>query len=150
MSYVIEYEQRPKYLYALVTGDNSPQAVASYMRELRAECKRRDCYRVLVDERLEGPRLQADQVFELASEGAAEALGIFQAIAYVDEKMGDMSHFMENVAVNRGMPVRAFPTVAHADEWLSRGAAHLPRRRSRGVSGRVKPRRVRARPGMPR
>lgn len=46
------------------------------------------------------------------------SLGIFQAIAYVDPLMGEMAKFAESVAVNRGMPVKAFASVAAAEQWL--------------------------------
>jgi len=40
-------------------------------------------------------------------------------MAYVDlNAEGDVMRFAEDVAVNRGFPVRVFPTVAAADEWL--------------------------------
>lgn len=119
MSYNVKFEQHGSYVLAAVTGTNSPEAVAGYLGDILEECQRRDCFRVLIDEQLEGPRLDIDQVYAVASEGAMKALGVFHAIAFVDEQMGEMAQFAETVAVNRGMPVRAFPTVAHAKEWLA-------------------------------
>ena len=118
MSYKIEFEERPAYLYAKVTGRNESSAVAEYMRAIVAECTERDCFRVLIDEQLSGPRLSVEEVFTVASEGAMEALGIFEAIAYVDAQMGEMAYFGETVVVNRGMPVRAFLDVEEAAQWL--------------------------------
>jgi len=118
MAYEVDYTRHPQYLHVTVTGTNSPAAVSGYLRELLQECKRQNCYRVLIEERLQGPRLGVDDVFVLASEGAMNALGIFHALAYVDEQMGEMAGFAETVALNRGMPVRAFPTVAAARNWL--------------------------------
>ena len=46
------------------------------------------------------------------------ALGIFQAIAYVDPRMGDMAKFAETVAVNRGLPVKSFSSIVDAEHWL--------------------------------
>jgi hypothetical protein len=48
------------------------------------------------------------------------ALGIFQAIAYVDTRMGEMAAFAETVVVNRGMPFKSFSSVAAAEQWLLR------------------------------
>lgn len=118
MTYKINFKQRSGYLQATITGENSIDAVAGYLSDILEECKQRDCYRLLIDERLEGPRLGVDEVYSVASEGAMNALGVFHAIAFVDEKMGQMAEFAENIAVNRGMPVRAFPTIGHAEEWL--------------------------------
>ena len=118
MTYKVTYQQRQGYLHATITGENSVDAVAGYLNDILEECKQRECYCALIDEQLEGPRLGVDAVFSLASEGAMNAIGIFHAIAFVDEKMGHMAEFAENIAVNRGMPVRAFPTIGHAEEWL--------------------------------
>ena len=116
----IAFERRANFLYALVTGTNSPETVAGYLERIVTECRRTDCYRVLIEERLEGPRLDASDVFAIASEGAMKAMGLLHAVAYVDQQMGPMAAFAETVAVNRGMPVRVFDTVAEADAWLRR------------------------------
>jgi len=49
----------------------------------------------------------------------SRAVGVFEAIAYVDVNAGgDMMKFAENVALGRGIPVRLFATVAGAGKWL--------------------------------
>ena len=119
MSYQVNFEKFPNYIGATVTGTNSRAAVSQYMEEILAECARRDCFRVLINEMLEGPRLDVMEVFSLVSEGSMKALGRFDAIAYVDEQMGSMADFAETVAINRGMPIAVFDTVEEAREWLS-------------------------------
>ena len=99
-------------------GSNSADVVSQYMRDVLHECQKEECFRVLIDERLEGERLNAGDVFEVASEGAMNALGVFQAVAYVDERMGVMADFAETVAINRGMPVKVFRSVVDAERWL--------------------------------
>ena len=59
------------------------------------------------------------EVFSISSEGSMEVLGIFDAIAYVDEQMGEMRNFVETVAINRGLPIGAFATVQEAKAWLA-------------------------------
>jgi hypothetical protein len=117
-AYQLSFERHPLFIHATVTGTNSREAVMGYLDDIRCECIREDCYRVLIEERLEGPRLQMMDVFSIASEGAMNALGVFHAMAYVDERMGDMANFAETVAVNRGMPVRIFTNVPDAENWL--------------------------------
>jgi len=119
MAYQLTLERRSTYLYAQVRGRNSPDTVRAYLAELMDECQRRDCFRVLIDERLEGPRLKASEVFTVASESAMNALGVFQAIAYVDEKMGEMADYAETLAITRGMPVKTFSSVAQAEAWIA-------------------------------
>jgi hypothetical protein len=118
MAYQLAFERHPQYIHATVTGTNSRNAVMRYLEDVRRECARQDCYRALIEERLEGPRLSTMDIFDIASEGAMKALGIFHAIAYVDRQMGEMAEFPETVAVNRGMPVRAFSSVGEAATWL--------------------------------
>lgn len=118
MSYKISFSDRPGYIHALVTGENSRDSVVNYMEEVLRECKDKDCFRVLIEERLEGPRLQTMDVFTISSEGSMKVLGIFEAIAYVDEKMGEMRDFVETVAVNRGLPIATFSTIDEAESWL--------------------------------
>jgi hypothetical protein len=118
-TYQLEFERRSDYLLVRVTGQNTAETVAQYLQDLKAECHKHQCFRVLIDEQLEGKRLDIGEVFAIASDGAMDAMGLFQAIAYVEPKMGEMGDFAENAAVNRGMPVRMFATVAEADEWLT-------------------------------
>lgn len=119
MSYEIKFAECDGFVHASVTGDNSASNVQAYLYDVLQECKRRNCYRVLIEENLQGPRLDVDQVFSIASEGAMGALGFFHAIAFVDVEMGEMAHFAETVAMNRGMPIRAFPTVGEAKAWIA-------------------------------
>jgi hypothetical protein len=63
MSYEIHYEQHTRFLKAHITGTNSAHAVASYMQDILQECRKRDCFRALMHEDLEGPRLETDDIF---------------------------------------------------------------------------------------
>ena len=118
-TYELAIEPGPGYLHAIVTGRNSAENVASYMEEIHRECALRGCFRVLIEERLEGPRLGTLAVFRIVSEGSRKAGGTLKAIAFVDVNSGKgLMQFAETVAVNRGLPVAVFPTVAAAEEWL--------------------------------
>ena len=119
MTYKLTIHQKPTYLHAIVTGQNNRENVQRYLEEIRAECIARRCFRVLVEERLEGPRLGAMDVFRIASEGSRKARGRFKAFAYVDVNAdSDLMLSAETVAVNRGLPVAVFPTVPDAERWL--------------------------------
>ena len=119
MSYQLTITQKPAYLHAVVTGMNSKEHVASYLRDVLRECIARDCFRVLIEERLEGPRLNPMEVFEVASEGSRRAREHIEAIAYVDVNAeGKLMKFAETVAVNRGLPVTLFQSVGDAEKWL--------------------------------
>ena len=119
MTYQIKIEKRPNFLHATVTGTNSKQAVIDYWNEIKIACDAHDCFRVLADEKLDGPRFDVMEVFSLISEGSMKMLGQYEAIAYIDRSMGEMANFAETVAVNRGIPIRVFNNVDDAEEWLA-------------------------------
>ena len=118
MSHQVTVENREKYLYFKVTGENSPETIGAYMKDIVELCRKHDCFRILINECLTGPRLPTMDVFNVASEGAMQLLGQFDAIAYVDAQMGDMGDFVESVAVNRGMPLAFFSDIREAEEWI--------------------------------
>ena len=119
MTYELTIDQKPTYLHAIVTGRNSRENVARYLADILQECIARRCCKVLIEESLDGPRLGTLDVFKIASEGSSRALGVFQAIAYVDVNAeGNLMQFAETVAVNRALPVTVFSTVADAEKWL--------------------------------
>lgn len=121
MNYQLTIHQKPGFLHAIVTGQNSKEAVAGYLQDVLRECIARDCVRVLIEERLEGPRLGTFDVFDIAAQGSDHAIGKLKAIAYVDANAkSDLMQFAEDVAVNRGLPVAVFPTVAAAEAWMVR------------------------------
>lgn len=119
MTYKLTIVQESGFLRGTVTGENTRENVQGYILELLGECQARNCSRVLIVEQLDGPRLGTFDVFEIASEASRLAVGLFQAIAFVDlYGEGHMMNFAENVAINRGLPVAMFKTVADAEKWL--------------------------------
>ena len=129
MSYKLTITQKPTYLHAIVTGVNSRENVARYLEEVGHACRVLGCSRLLIEERLEGPRLGTIDVFQIAAEGVSRARGNLLAIAYVDVNAeGDLMKFAETVAVNRFLPVKVFSSVSDAENWLlsnDRGEAQL-------------------------
>jgi hypothetical protein len=119
MSYQLDVEKRGNFLYATVTGTNNAETVLNYMNEVKDRCTAEDCYRVLIDERLDGPRMDEMEIFAMISEGTPDALGFFEALAYVDQEQDfEVVKFAETVAVNRGIPVAVFSSVEDAENWL--------------------------------
>ena len=117
--YQLTIVQKPTYLQAIVSGLNSRENVARYLAEVLRECTERGYFRVLIEERLEGPRLGTMDVFEIAAQGQSKVQERLKAIAYVDvHAEGDLMRFAETVAVNRGLHLSVFATVADAEEWL--------------------------------
>jgi hypothetical protein len=120
MSYQLRIVEKPTYLHATVTGPNTLENVAGYLQEIMRECEARQCFNVLIEERLTGRRLETWDVYQIASDNSALARGVFRAIAYVDVNAGgDLMKFAETVANNRGVPINLFTTVADAEAWLA-------------------------------
>jgi hypothetical protein len=120
MSHQLTIIEKPTYLHAIVTGPNTADNVIGYLQELQRECQSRGCFQVLIEERLTGRRLGTWDVYQIASEGAAGARGVFEAIAFVDvNASGELMKFAETVANNRGVPLNVFATVADAEQWFA-------------------------------
>lgn len=121
MSYQLKLVQKPAYLHAIVTGQNSRENVEKYLRELRDERIARGCSKVLVEERLAGPRVSIADAFQIAAGCAELAYGANTEFAYVDVyAVNDSMKFAESVAVNRGVSVAIFSNVHDAEKWLLR------------------------------
>ena len=128
MGFTVTFTQKPTYLHAVVTGENSAENVRNYLKQIQRECKTRKCLRVLIEERLEGPRLGIVDVYRIVSEGTVRALGQIEVIAYVDVNAeGDLMKFAEDVAVNRFLRVAVFSSVPDAELWLQ----YLPSNRGK-------------------
>jgi hypothetical protein len=111
--------EKPGYLHVTVRGRNSVENVTSYIEEIARECSARQCSRILVEERLVGPRLNTFEVFDIVAKGSARSRGLFKAIAYVDVNgAGDLMKFAETVGINRDMPLAVFASVADAEKWI--------------------------------
>lgn len=123
MSYQLKVEQKSGYLHFTVTGRNTQDNVVRYMQEVMHECGARRCFRVLIEERLEGPRLGTMEVFTMVTAGARRYHGVLEAMAYVDVNAdAGVMRFAEDVAVNRSIPVKVFRTIDGAEKWLQQPA----------------------------
>src|SRR4029077_13694591 len=118
MGYQLTVKQEAGYLHAIVTGTNDADTVVRYLEELRRACIASQCFRLLIEERLEGPRLGTFPVYKVVTEGSERARGLLRSIAYVDvHAEGQLMQFAEPVAVNRGLPLAIFPSVEQARQW---------------------------------
>ncbi|MBU1235420.1 MAG: hypothetical protein KJ634_00035 [Gammaproteobacteria bacterium] len=120
MDYELKIEQKAGYLHGIVTGQNCRETVAAYLAEGVRECTARGYSRVLIEARLQGPRLPLWDIFEIAAKNGRTVIGAFRAIAYVDVKApAELLEFIGNVTSNRGLPLRVFNSVAAAEQWLA-------------------------------
>jgi hypothetical protein len=120
MSYELKVLQKPAYLHFVVTGWNNKNNVLKYFEEVSRECGTRNCFRVLIEERLDGSRLSIMDRFEWAVQITDKYRGFFRVIAYVDvNAVEDSMKFTEDACVNRGLFLTVFSAVSKAESWLS-------------------------------
>lgn len=117
--YKIEFEQRPKYLYAFVSGrHNNIENARKCWLDILDACHRFGADKLLVEENIEG-NISMEEMYKLSSEfpsmGFRNILVAFVDLHPLHQKL---NRFGEVVATNRGGKVRVFDTVAEAKEWL--------------------------------
>ena len=120
MSYQLTIEERPTYIYARVDGDLDAANALRFLEEAYVACVRTGRSSLLLDMQLQGPDLNTTNVYEVISQRAADGTKL-RRIAYVPFQRDDrsMAYFAETVAINRGVNVRLFESVAAAERWLS-------------------------------
>ena len=117
--YRLSYLSHLTYLHVTVTGENTVRNVSLYLEEMHREAVSRGAKRLLIEDRLIGPRLPIFDVFDIVSAASVRSAGVFDAIAFVEfHGSGELSQFVENVAVNRSAPLAVFRTVEDAERWL--------------------------------
>jgi len=120
VAYQLTIEERPTYVYARVEGDLTAANALRFLEEAYAACVRTGRSLLLLDMQLHGPDLNTTNVYDVISQRVADGSKL-RKIAYVPFQRDDrsMAHFAETVAMNRGVNVRLFESVAAAQRWLS-------------------------------
>jgi hypothetical protein len=121
MTYEVIFLKKTSFLHAIVTGINSKENILNYMKEIKNECQALNIHRVLIEEKLEGPRLETLDIYQIAKYGSIDNNGVIIQIAYVDiNARGDLMKFAETAATNRGLPIRVFNSISEAVKWLNK------------------------------
>jgi hypothetical protein len=120
--YQLTVEYKPGFAHFRVTGPNTPETVRGYLMDIYYNCAQNKHPAILVEENLQGPGLRLFDIFEIVSEGSERTWPYIRRIAYVDtnpEHSPPDMKFAETVAVNRGVNMRLFASVADAEQWLA-------------------------------
>lgn len=121
MSYKLNIENKDRYLHVRVTGENSPENVRDYLREIYDACASAGVPCVLIEEDLQGPALDPVDVYRIILESSARTAPVIRTIAYIDlnpEHPQTNIELGETVARDQGVNVMAFSTVPEAMEWI--------------------------------
>jgi hypothetical protein len=112
--------QKPTYTHFIVEGENSVENTLYYSKEIYQESIANNYRRILIEERLEGKRLDTMDIYEVSTKAAENYSGFYKAVAYVNILTDKKSFsFVENICFNRSIPIRAFATVEEAEKWLT-------------------------------
>jgi len=120
MSYSITYLNKPNYLHAVVIGEVTKENVVGYLGEVVNKCIDNNIKRLLIEQKLDGPRLETDDVYQIVSELSTRVEELFEAVAFVDIKADNVlnSKFAETIANSRNIPVKVFFNGKDAEKWL--------------------------------
>ena len=118
-AYKLEFEYRPDYLYAYVSGEKDSLEISrSFWREIADECRRINNSKLLIVEDIKEAVSTMD-MYQIASEIPLLGLNGIR-IAFVDRYIEQQSinEFGEIVATNRGIYGKIFNDVEEAEKWL--------------------------------
>ena len=121
MAYTLKIRKQGTYLHMIAEGDSTAEDVAGYLSEGLKKCIELRCPNVLIEENLKGPSLSIFEVYEIVTKICWQAASVARHVAYVDtnpESKKEVNQFAETTAVNRGVNVKLFETVAEAENWL--------------------------------
>jgi len=119
MAYNFSVEQKPAYVHAKVTGDLTRANARQYLVDAYRACIDRNVSSLLLEMAFTGELSLAD-VCSVINERSPDG-STLERIAYVSTNPDlprDVAEFAELVALNRGVNVRLFGTLAEAERWL--------------------------------
>ena len=120
MAYKITVIHKQNYVHFIVEGENTTENTIHYLMEIHKESVANNYKRILIEERMEGPLLGTMDIYDVVLKASQDFFGFFSAVAYVDVQIDNKTiNFIENLGVNRSLPLRAFPTVEKAEKWLT-------------------------------
>jgi hypothetical protein len=125
MSYLFTADLKDGYLHIRIQGENTPETVRRYLDDILQACLREGCPNVLIEEDLSGDRLGMGEVFSIIEEKSSSFRSAMSLAAYVDLRATNPANmqFAEDVAVNRGVTLCVFGSVAEARKWLRKKLA---------------------------
>ncbi|CAN5857804.1 hypothetical protein BH24ACI1_BH24ACI1_14470 [soil metagenome] len=117
--YTLEFEQRPKYLYACVKGEKDSLEISlQYWKEIADECWRTGYRKVFIEEDING-EMSIIEMYQFTSEIPNIGFSGIR-VAFVDRRLNqqELNKFGELVATNRGLNGKIFNSSEEAEEWL--------------------------------
>jgi hypothetical protein len=118
-AYTIEYETRPGYLVARVSGPtDSVKIKLAYLAEVAAECRARGLRKLLIVESLGGV-LPPAEVHKLGPQIPPLVKGLIVAFVDSDPAHHEINRMGESIAVDHGAVGRVFRALKDAEHWIA-------------------------------
>ena len=121
MAHTLKIRNQGAYLHIFAEVDTTAEDIADYLSEGLKKCIELRCPNMLIEENLKGPSLSFFAVYEIVTIICWQAAPAIRQVAYVDispEHKKEVNQFAQTTAVNRGVNVKLFETVAEAESWL--------------------------------
>ena len=120
-NYTVKTEVRDDYFYVYVEGNDSFDTSLGYWLEVIELIIQNDYRKVLIEENLIG-KISTVETYRLSTKIAESAGKLKACIAFVDQNPSHQSNnsFGETVVTTRGLQIKVFPSIAHAEKWLTK------------------------------
>jgi len=121
MSYELTTEKKDGYLHATVSGTRSFETVLDFIKDILTTCMKEDVKKLLADLREFEGQIDTLDAFMIPDKyfPLLEYRKALSRCAIIDlGEYKDRGQFFENVAVNRGFPLRFFRDPDEAVQWL--------------------------------
>ena len=119
-AYHIKVEQHPTYIHATGTGALTEENARRFLMDAYQAAVERKCGSLLLEMGFSGRTLHLGGIYSVITERSPDGSRL-KRIAYVDVTLKhspDQAQFATLVAMNRGVNVRLFQSVAEAEQWL--------------------------------
>ena len=123
MTYSCIVEMKPTYLHAKGYGERTEASTRQFLIDVYRACVEHNMDRLLIEICFTGPSLNVASAYSVVVECSHDGSKL-RSIAYVDANSayaGEVAEFAVVTAMNRGVNVRLFESVAEAERWLTHG-----------------------------
>lgn len=122
--FILQFEPRPGYLFAEVTGSRSSVAITlAYWQKIAAECARTNVRKLLVVDHFRGNAVTKDEMIQCVHALRDSPLAKLR-IAFYEPEAENLSvlQHAELEALDLGIDFRVFASQREAEIWLRHGS----------------------------
>jgi hypothetical protein len=128
VAYSFIVEAKPTYLHARGYGEQTETNTRQFAIDAYQACLQHNMGSLLFEMCFTGKALSVATIYSIVMDRTHDG-STLKSVAYVDNNpahAGEIAEFAETVAINRGVNVRLFESVAAAERWLHDQAVAKP------------------------